>query len=347
MLARTSRTLSAAALALAAAACTTDRLASPAPHAISPEVRRALETAGPRQGPVMVFQATSGPSRAPMVARPGARGGTLATLAPERPRFDFAEQDLAFIANPSGGRAMGGVDSTFAGEFTFYCYDYSTAQWTQLLNVTVNDVSQQSFAGTGGHGTAHTGTKPVGHWKPRTGNSTADGRFPSTYTSGVASGDEELDLTFTAHDASSPCAGLQTTNFFYNAVRYRGLQLLTAQGGLTISAISSNHTSIYYATPGAIASAYRAQVFYDSMTNHTDHLRVNAASLIYGGINDVTNNWAPPHRTHRIGTDVDFDGNADTQRVWDRVSLAATRGGGFRRCEVHNRNHVHCYARLY
>ena len=242
---------------------------------------------------------------------------------------------------------MGGVDSTFAGEFTFYCFDFSTGQWTQLLNVTVSDISQQSIAGTGGHGTAHTGTKPVGHWKPRTGNSQADGRFPSTYTSGIASGDEELDLTFTAHDAGSPCNGLATTNFFNNAVRYRGLTLLTAQDGLTISPISSNHTSIYYATAGAIASAVRAQAFYDSMTNHTDHLRVNAASLVYGGINDVSNNWGPPHRTHRIGTDVDFDGSADTQRIWDRVMLAGTRGGGFRRCEVHNRNHVHCYARLY
>jgi hypothetical protein len=64
---------------------------------------------------------------------------------------------------------------------------------------------------------------------------------------------------------------------------------------------------------------------------------------VYGGINDVNRNWAPPHNTHRVGTDVDFDGNADSQRVWDRVILAGQRGGGFARCEVHNRNHVHCY----
>ncbi len=349
MLARTSRTLTAGALALAAAACTTDRLAAPAPRAISPEISRLLESAGPQSGPVMVFRPTSpGESRGPLLARPGAaKPGLEAQLSPGRARFDFAEDQLAFIANPSGGRAMGGVDSTFAGEFTFYCFNFSTGVWEQLFNVTVNDIVQQSMANTGGHGTTHTGTKPKGRWNPRTGNSAADGRFPSTYTSGVAAGDEELDLTFTPHDAASPCNGLTTTNFFYNAIRYRGLSLITAQGGLTLSPISSNHTSIYYATAGAAASAYAAQTFYDSLTNHLDHLRVNAASTIYGGINDVGNNWRPPHATHRIGTDVDFDGNADTQRVWDRVILAGTRGGGFRRCEVHNRNHVHCYARLY
>ncbi len=32
-----------------------------------------------------------------------------------------------------------------------------------------------------------------------------------------------------------------------------------------------------------------------------------AASTLFGGINDIGNNWAPPHKFHRIGTDVDID----------------------------------------
>lgn len=343
---RTSRMAAAGALALAVAACTPDRIASPTPQAISPQIRRLLDEAGPPSDPMAVITADVSDAGTPHLAGTG-ETGAAATRVPTGPRRDMAEADLSFIVNPSGGKAMGGADPTAGRAFTFFCYNGSTGQWTQMMNVTVNEMQQSTTAGTGGHGTAHSGTKPKGTWQPATGNTASDGRFVSTYTAGIASGDEQMDLTWTVHDTGNPCTGRTATRPFYNAVRYQGLQQLTAQGGLTLSPIGSNHTSVYYATPDAIAAAYRSQAYYDNLTNHTDHLRVNAASLIYGGINDVLNNWTKPHATHRIGTDVDFDGRADSQRVWDQVTLAATRGGGFKYCEIHNRNHVHCYARRY
>ena len=348
MLARTSPTLAAAALALAAAACTPDHIVSPAPQAISPEIRRLLESAETQTGPVAVMTPATG-SRlgSPSLSVADQRGGIDAARQPGGPRRDMAESDLVFIANPSGGRAMGGADPTANATFTFYCFNGATGQWTQMMNVSVGGMRQRALPGTGGHRTGHSGTKPAGSWSPSTGNTAADGGYRSTYTAGVAAGDEELLLTYTSRDASSPCNGMTASKPFNNAVRYQGLSLVTARDGLTLTPISSDHVSIYYATSGTAEATYRAQRFYANLSNNTDHLRVNAISTIYGGINDVSNNWRPPHSTHRIGTDVDFDGVGDSQRVWDRVIVAGTRGGGFRRCEVHNRNHVHCYNRLY
>ena len=34
-------------------------------------------------------------------------------------------------------------------------------------------------------------------------------------------------------------------------------------------------------------------------------LVVTDASLAYGGLYDYQNTWAPPHKTHRVGTDID------------------------------------------
>jgi len=343
------------------AGCTPDRMTSPGPTpvAISPEVRRVLVAIAPgdRDQPVAVLQAgaeASGAvsrlagSAATLLASPGAEG-PVRTIDPGglRPSFNLEESELVFVVNPSGGLSMFYADSVQKVTFRFYCYDSRSGVWSQLLNVNVNSVTQRAIAGTGGHNALHPlASKPVGAWKPGNGRTQADGTFVSDYTSGIASGDEQIRVNWTTLDAGSPCAGMNALNTFNSAVRYRGLVLMAARDGLVLWPVDSDHNSISYSTQGAANATYRAQRYYKELTGETDFLSMNAASLIFGGINDVNNDWAPPHHTHRVGTDVDIDGGADTQYVWDQVMLAGTKGG-FARCEVHNLNHVHCYHTLY
>ena len=341
------------------AACTPDRMTSPGPSPvrIPPEVQRVLDAIDPgeRDQPVAVLQAGPGESGgAPRLSAsqatllsPGSEGPAWAINPDARPSFNLAESELTFIVNPSGGRSMLYADSVMRVTFRFYCYDSRTAVWSQILNVNVNSVTQRAVAGTGGHGALHAlADKPVGTWNRPNGRTQADGTFVSDYTSGIAAGDEQVRVNWTTLDPGSPCAGMNALSTFDSAVRYRGLVLMAERDGLVFWAIDSDHNSLAYATQGAANATYRAQRYYKELTEGTDFLSMNAASLIYGGINDVNNDWQGPHETHRVGTDVDIDGSADTQFVWDQVMLAGTKGG-FAHCEVHNSNHVHCYHTLY
>lgn len=341
------------------AACTPDRMTSPGPSPvrIAPEVQRVLDAIDPgeRDAPVAVLQADPGESGgAPRLSAahatllsPGPAGPARTIDPGVRPSFNLDESELSFIVNPSGGRPMLFANSVMKVTFRFFCYDSRSGQWNQLLNVNVNSVTQRAVAGTGGHQTLHSlATKPVGTWSRVSGRTAADGTFLSDYTAGIASGDEQVRVNWTTLDAGSPCAGMNSLELFNSAVRYRGLVLMAQRDGLVFWAIDSDHNSLAYATQGAANSTYRAQRYYKELTEGTDFLSMNAASLIYGGINDVNNDWQGPHETHRVGTDVDIDGSADTQFVWDQVMLAGTKGG-FARCEVHNLNHVHCYHTLY
>lgn len=245
-------------------------------------------------------------------------------------RMDFQDSDLAFIVNPA---QTGG--NTITINWSFYCYNFSNDTWVRLNQLDIHDAFQEAQANSGGHGGRHPlPAKPVGTWNPKTG-ATSGGVFTSTFTAGVASGDELITFKTTVHDPGD-CQG--PTDFYaLSATRFRGLQLLT---GHVFGTITSDHASVFYATGALAGHATAANGFYRQAAGAS--FTVTAASLIYGGINDVNFNWRPPHQLHRVGTDLDIDGSADNQRVWDRLIRAGARGG-FRRCEVHNRNHVHCY----
>ena len=251
-------------------------------------------------------------------------------------RMDFPESDLQFIVNPAGPHT-GGAPNTITINWSFYCYDFATDQWKQLFQVDILDALQEAIENTGGHGTRHSlPAKPVGRWNPKTGTTSGAGIWTSTFTSGIASGDELITFKTNVRDEGD-CKG-NVEFYALSATRYRGLQELQ---GFPFGTITSDHASVFYATATMAGHASAADGFYSAATGGTRFV-VTAASLIYGGINDVNRNWTNPHVTHRIGTELDIDGSSDTQPVWDRL-MRAGRRGGFARCEVHNRNHVHCY----
>jgi hypothetical protein len=180
-----------------------------------------------------------------------------------------------------------------------------------------------------------------------TGSTDLFGAYRDTLVAGIVAGDEILSLTYTPRDAGSSCAGITTTEQFNTATRVPGLVRMQTHPHLSFAPITSDHDDLYYVRPSVDTVA-------DATVDHSfgmaqGELFVTAASLKFGGLEDIPNNWTTRdatgrqigHNTHRIGTDVDFDGPADNQRVWNTM-IQAGRHAGFEHCAVHGRNHVHC-----
>lgn len=321
-------------------ACGSERPAPLEPAALDPATLQALEQFGVT-GPVALARvrrggATEVPARPlpPAERDPGPPADPLFRAIAQA---DADPSALFFITNPAGGQAMENAPNQVTVQFTFFCI---SDRITQLFDVTVNSLTQEAIDNTGGHRTAHAGEKPVGTWDPDEGQTTSLGTFTTTYTSQITAGDEFMRLDWTAHDAGSDCEGLSTVSVARIGVRFGGLVRVAGTAELFFDVITSDHFDVYFATPRAAARTHNAARNFFAASGA--RMRLNSGSLVFGGIYDIDNNWAQPHRFHRIGTDMDIDGPADTPTIWEQLILAG-QTAGFRLCEVHNRNHVHCY----
>jgi hypothetical protein len=294
----------------------------------------------------------STPSRAASIgAASQSSNGSRSTLSPpSTPAYDISAGSLMFIVQPAGGKSVPGGNPQFGFRLFWDCI-IGGVNYGRIQNVSVSGVNNIPLDGTGGHTGAHAGQKPGGNNNPSHGVTDGAGFFTTTYTATEVSGDEQMDVNWSTSDQASACVGFGGTDTYFHATRWQGLARMTGTADLVFAPIQSQHSSVYYATPTVASMAQKAGAAYRSATHGANPLIVNAASLVYGGLEDINNNWSPPHATHRIGTDVDFDGLAgpagDTPRVWALVKKAAINGGGFKVCDIHNKNHVHCYGYVY
>jgi hypothetical protein len=77
-------------------------------------------------------------------------------------------------------------------------------------------------------------------------------------------------------------------------------------------------------------------------------LRVNDASLALGGLFDINNNWRTPHRTHRVGGDVDIGFSGVRNGVcteYDRLQLQREIVRSTRNDPVEEGDHFHAFVR--
>lgn len=260
-----------------------------------------------------------------------------------RPAFDL-QSDLLFVIPPAASKYTYNTNSTLPYKLHWECVVNGVDEGPIVAQV--QNITHSAIDGTGGHGASRHGQKPHGASQPLTGTTGGDGYSVSTYSASAAAGDEGMAVDWTAIGGPADCIGSTFTDSYSHATRWTGLARQSSSANLTFSTITSDHSDIYYVTPEANAATLRTAAAWRDNTGRT--LQLNASSLIFGGINDVQNSWKPPHQAHRTGADVDMDGipgaAGDTPRVWNQVILTATAGGGFRKCEVHNKDHVHCYS---
>jgi hypothetical protein len=65
------------------------------------------------------------------------------------------------------------------------------------------------------------------------------------------------------------------------------------------------HENFYNVQPWASSLFNNIASSYSQKFPTSQLLIVTDASLAYGGLYDYQNTWVPPHKTHRIGTDID------------------------------------------
>lgn len=263
------------------------------------------------------------------------------------PRFDLTS-GLNFIRPPNGGIYTLNATPYIDYKLTFYCY-----QGGELIGV-IKDVEvtsiQQIPEGGGGHLGGHTGLKPVGENNPSFGVTDGAGEFVSRYTSGPVSGDERSDVNYVVHDPTSPCNGEAGVKTYYNATRWEGLVRLQSTSTLALCCLTSNHSDIFYVRPDVATAAQLAGDLFVQQVPGSPALNVSAASLIYGGVEDVYNNWSPPHFEHRIGTDLDLVGPNTRYKMLMRIKNAGERAH-FPDCQPESAGtsnaHTHCRYHLY
>jgi hypothetical protein len=376
------------AAALASGACERQPLLAPAPRSVPPEIEQAIRAAGHEGITAVSWDADpeTGRETARVLAFLGddgrvveakppqqARATGLAPLAAQAPATqDWARAELAFPpVAPAGGRATFYARNTLSMTNGFTCtrdgVTTTIMNWRadSLLQRTRFDRTTGAFVPTGGHGAAHRNPKPVGFWAPNAGPADpATGGFRTTYTSERAAGDEWRILYWRITDPNDRCYwapwdGEGTDGrilWSKMAVRFPGFVRLQAVSNLFIPADwDSDHDDLFYVTRSVRDAAEQAGRNYEQATaalpGGSQVMQVNAASTKFGGINDINNDWNPPHSTHRVGYDLDIDGVNDTPAVHRRLIRAAQRAG-FERCERHGPprrapNHVHCYWYLY
>lgn len=304
-------------------------------------------------GPEGSFDRIFSPSNVrDLPARPAASAGQ-----DSQPGSDAPDSDLFFVVNPgpeAGLEAfMRGREHTFNARFRFFCCDPNTGICEQKTDARVDSLVQHPIDLTGGHKSdIHDfASKPHGMWDPESGEANADGNFLSVYTAERAAGDEDMIFSWQITDPTVPESCRQpVTNELKVGVRVDGLvELDSLREKLHFEDISSDHFSVFYVTPVVKDSTYRLADDYYLESAQTDSLRVNAASLIFGGLNDApTPDWTWPHQSHRLGTDLDLDGKSDSTHYHDRI-IRIGHQLGFKLCEPHGDppDHVHCFWRLY
>lgn len=326
---------------------------------IPDHILEAVEASGINDGPVAVLEMADGGRGAHAVV------GSPGRFSAQQQEFALAaasDLPLAFELHPNGGtrdsldskEILGRSASGTAG-WRFICIAGSPPQVYPVYSATVTNLEQKNFPEpSGGHvkppsaeGAEHdysdTATgRPVGTWSDTSGVTEPDGRFYSTITANIASGDEKVVLDWYAND--SPCVGISKTDEFRAAIRVPGLVEIAAGADLVLSPPDSHDPAgFWYLTPETLTSVQRLGREHRKLRGSA--LVLTAASLIQGGINDIDRDWAPWHVEHRIGTDVDIDDypNDNLPEVLLTLSLLGESPEiGFAECDVHFRNHVHC-----
>jgi hypothetical protein len=320
-------------------------------HSLDPRLATLLTQSG-IHGPVAVLERLDRPDHH-QIAFAGGRRFEVGVTRPNRSglALDVQEGDALFIVNPRGPRMLRADSSVMTG-WQVLCIQV-TPQGTQIfrsLNATINSIANRAIDSTGGH--LHTnGTKPTGGWTPNSGPLDANAEFVTKYISQIASGDERLTLKYTPHD--TPCAGIFDSVTFTTATRVRNLVNMGSYTHMYFDdAAHAGHDQIFWIRAAVEAQVHQvADEYYRQSAQTTgaqDSLKITSVSLKFGGLYDFHNDWALPHETHKLGTDVDMNGRTNTSPQQHQVLKRLGEAAGSRRCDPHPTNepvktHVHCY----
>ena len=182
---------------------------------------------------------------------------------------------------------------TYTRQNIFGCLDLLTLQPIPNRKITVEPVR---IPDTGGHPeSTHTSGRSNtkdGAYDQTVGNTGSDGlQFRTTYTSGEVAGEIELKLTCFHPDGVT----VSSTGSLFVHVKIEGLVPLPDSYPTYVfegNAASNTHQDSHYVRTETLTKVkYLADAFFAARGKI---IRINDASLIWGGIFDDNGNWIPP-----------------------------------------------------
>jgi len=158
------------------------------------------------------------------------------------------------------------------------------------------DFEVEAVTNSGGHiDNGHTGIRPKGTVNSITIPINAlEGK--AEYRSSEVSGEERIKVKVNGRDAGEVRI----------MVRVPGLQGMSGDYyNFKTQPFENKHTEVYNVQSWVDGLFNKIAFEYHKRFPDAELLVVTDASLADGGLYDYQNTWRPPHRTHRIGTDID------------------------------------------
>lgn len=213
---------------------------------------------------------------------------------------------------------------TYTRQHTFGCRDLLTGQILPNRNMTVEPVR---IPDTGGHPESnHTSGRSStkdGAYDHTVGNTGSDGlQYRTIYTSGEVAGEIEVKLACFSPDGVT----VSSTGSVFIHVIIEGLVPLPDPYPSYVfegNAASNKHQDSHYVRTEIVQKVkHLADAFFAKQNKNNRipqiYIRINDASLIWGGIFDdeegtAKGNWRPPHSSHRVGEEFDVDNTIEQE----------------------------------
>ncbi|MGH8952839.1 MAG: hypothetical protein ACRDX9_15640 [Acidimicrobiia bacterium] len=272
---------------------------------------RLLDEVG-TNGAVLIMTISAGPGVYTLKATRGGKSATTKRgwtvraegrrVSPSQVPADRPLASLDFLMEPELGNQKPGAQDTFRYGAAIRCNGLPVA-------FHVDSMKQTRLAQTGGHKTepgGHPEPFPLGTFEKTSGPSMFDGFehvWDSTYEADSLSGDEDNFISITVNDPFlTSCNGVRLSGMMKGAVRvYDELVHIEEGPHLYYQGITSHHFDVFWVSPSVKdTTLLTAENFFRD--NQQRKIQLNAASLIYGGKNDVNGQWRDPE--HKcIGSD--------------------------------------------
>ncbi len=156
------------------------------------------------------------------------------------------------------------------------------------------------------------------------------GSKSAKYKSSEVSGEEKIKVKVNDKDTSETIIHVRVPGFFE----------LGAGDGYALIGQTTTHPANHYGTENALYSLLDLADAFSETGKGT--LRINDISLIWGGLFDIKANWSSPHKSHRIGKNVDVDDvTAEGKKVRSTSLKKVAEKLGIKVTILDEGNHLH------
>jgi len=224
--------------------------------------------------------------------------GTIGTLPVPPPPTPCADCGLNFVSQNSGANPQFVLAPSSTNTLYAVCYNY----YGNYVPCNVGIVMEYYQDSNGHFHGANSGSHPVSSVSPATGytGNYSGYQMPITVSTTQVGQMESIEV----QDFDNTVVTNTDYAVGYSGLVYLGNSSIFSQiGGNTTG--HGDNTWNHYMTVNAANGIQIAATYYINHYNAGQKVCINDMALPIGGTFDITQNWAPPHKAHSLGTAVD------------------------------------------